>query len=184
MIASQLRLGIACAAQNTVPALVERHASIGGERVTAEHEPLVLPQKEHASASRHQALDLPLGALSVRTQPAEIVVPAGAEHEDVDLVVGDAGPTALMKVGDGPAAGAVEGGKVVKAVDCDSQVDVSALVQNFDPEPPEGPKRGSSRSSGWATEPNRVTARTSAKAAKAAATASAARRSTACRMSW
>src|SRR5262245_36831059 len=108
----------------------------------AEHEPLVLPLKEHASASRHQALDLPLGALYVGAQPAEIVVPAGAEHEDVDLVVGDAGPTALMKVSDGPAAGAVEGGKVVEAVDCDSQVDVSALVQNFDPEPPEGLKAG------------------------------------------
>jgi hypothetical protein len=96
-----------------------------------EHEPFVLPQKEHASASRHQALDLPLGALSVGAQPAEIVVPAGAEDEDVDLVMGDAGPTALMEVADCPAAGAVEGGKVVEAIDCDSQVDVSALVAGF-----------------------------------------------------
>ena len=107
-----------------------------------EHEPRVLPQKEHASASRYQALDLPLGALSVGAQPTEIVVPAGTEHEDVDLVVGDARSTALMKIGDSPAAGAVEGGKVVKAVDRDSQVDISALVQNFDPEPPEGLEAG------------------------------------------
>src|SRR5262249_45642088 len=55
-------LGNGCAAQNTAPALVERHASVGGESVMPEHEPLVLPQKEHASASRHQALDLSLGA--------------------------------------------------------------------------------------------------------------------------
>src|SRR5215510_6441495 len=135
-------LGIGCAAQNTASALVERHASVGGESVMAEHEPLVLPQKEHASASRHQALDLPLGALSVGAQPAEIVVPAGAEDEDVDLVVGDAGATALMEIADCPAAGAVEGGKVVEAVDCDSQVHVSALVQDFDPEPPEGLEAG------------------------------------------
>src|SRR5215470_6588917 len=96
-----------------------------------EHEPLVLPQKEHASASRHQALHLPFGALSVGAQPAEIVVPAGAEDEDVDLVVGDAGPAALMEGADGPAPGAVEGRKVVEAVDSHSQVDVSELVQDF-----------------------------------------------------
>ena len=151
-----------------------------------EHEPLVLPQKEHASASRYQALDLPLGALSVGAQPTEIVVPAGTEHEDVDLVVGDARSTALMKIGDSPAAGAVEGGKVVKAVDCDSQVDISPHSCRISiPSRLKGWKRGSSCLSGWATEPNRVTARTSAEAAKAAAaTASAARRSTACRMSW
>src|SRR5689334_18973589 len=72
-----------------------------------------------------------------------------------------------------------EGGKVVEAVARYSQVDISARVQDFDPEAPEGLAAAQLVLSGWATEPNRVTARTSATAAKAAATASAPRRSTA-----
>ena len=136
--------GIGDVAQNTAPALVERHRSVGGASCLSTNPSCRLRK---STAPPHPctrgSTNLPSwGISSGGAQPTETVVPAGTEHEDVDLVVGDDGSTALMKIGDSPAAGAVEGGKVVKAVDCDSQVDISALADNFDPEPPEGLEAG------------------------------------------
>jgi hypothetical protein len=98
----------------------------------------VLFQKQLASASGREAFDLSLGTLREGTEPTEIIGPSLAEQENIDLVVRDADAASLKEIVDGPAAGAIESRQIVEAIDRYSEVDVSTLVQDFDPVTSEG----------------------------------------------
>ena len=98
----------------------------------------MLFQKRFAAASRREAFDLSLGTLPESAEPAEIVIPSLAEQENVDLMVGDPDAGPLEHIGDRPAAGAIENGQIVEAIDRDGEIDISALVQNLNAVAPEG----------------------------------------------
>lgn len=140
----------------------------------------MLFQKRLAPAPRCQALNLSLRTLRVGAEPAEIVAPDIPEQENIDLVVGNADAAVLEQVGDGTTARAIERAEIIEAIDRDGEVDVLALVEDFDPVMPERREAGTSRTSGGTSEPNNATARTCGSLPKSAAIASAARRNVAC----
>jgi hypothetical protein len=88
----------------------------------------MLFQKQLASASRCEAFDLSLRTLRKGAKPAEIIIPAFAEQENIDLVVGDADAASLKEIDDGPIADVIESRQIVEAIDRYREVDVSTLV--------------------------------------------------------
>jgi hypothetical protein len=76
----------------------------------------MLFQKWFASTSRRKAFFLSLRALPEGAEPAEIVVPALAEQENIDLMVSDADAALLVEIVDRPAAGAIESRQIVQPV--------------------------------------------------------------------
>lgn len=136
------RIEVGGATQESAPTFIQRHGPVAGERVAFEHEGLMLFQKQLASASWREALDLSLGTLRVGAQSAEIDIPCFPEEENVGLVVGDADSTLPIEIDDGPAAGAIESSKIVETIDPYCEVDVSTLVENLDPKTPEGLEAG------------------------------------------
>ncbi|WP_154071348.1 hypothetical protein [Bradyrhizobium lablabi] len=100
----------------------------------------MLFQKQLASASRRKAFDLSLRTLRKGAEPAEVIGPALAEQENVDLVVSDADAALLMEIDHGPAAGPIKSRQIVEAIDRYGEVDVSTLVEDFDPVTSEGLK--------------------------------------------
>ncbi len=136
------RIAIGGMTQESTSTFIQRHRPVGGERVGLEYETLNLFQKQLASASWREAIDLSLGTLRVGAQSAEMVIPPCSEEENVGLVVGDADSTLAIEFGDGPTAGAIESGKIVEAIDPYCEVDVSTLVENLDPKTSEGLEAG------------------------------------------
>jgi hypothetical protein len=134
----------------------------------------MLFQKWFAAASRREAFDLSLGTLPESAEPAEIVIPSLAEQENLDLMMGNTDTGPLEHIGDRPAAGTIESGQIVEAIDRNGEVDAVA---------PEELEARHSRTSGRANEPNSAIPRTAGILARSAAIASAARRNAACRAS-